>query len=67
MSFALTAGTVTTSPFRPRTCFIATGIRATYPFLAAHPYRLVNAVSSLSHFAPPTRSGFSGANRRQCS
>ena len=66
-SFARAAGAVTTSPFRPRTCFIATGFRVTCPFFAAHPYRLANAASSRSHFDPPTRSGFPGANRRQCS
>jgi hypothetical protein len=51
-SFARAAATVTTSPLRLRTCRIATGFRVTYWFLAAHPYRLVNAASSRSHFAP---------------
>ena len=66
-SFARAADTLTTSPFRLRTSRIATGLRATCPFLTAQPYKLANAASSRSHFDPPTRPGFSLANRRQCS
>src|SRR5258708_7672121 len=66
-SCARAAGPHTTSPSRLLTFRIATGLRATCLFLTAPPYKLANAASSRSHFDPPTRPGFSLANRRQCS
>lgn len=56
---------MTSSPWYPTTCRVATGERVITRSRAAHRYKPVNAASSRFHFDPPIRSGISGARVRQ--